>query len=92
MDRQDICALPSKMDAFGIFVHGLDSARQLLVHLSTITESELMDSSNSPEFFELLNFRISIASSVETYKDHVCEFHEFAYVLPQNQLRASTPS
>lgn len=36
MDGQDLCALPTTMEAFKIYVNRLASATQLLVHSSTI--------------------------------------------------------
>lgn len=62
-------------DNHGIVRHlceGLDSAAPLLVHPSAITPAELMDLFRKlAEFYELYDCRISIASLVEIYKDHV---------------------
>lgn len=43
MDRQDIWALNTTIESFGICARGLASAIQLLVHPSAVTQAELMD-------------------------------------------------
>lgn len=60
------------MESFDICVRGLTSATQLLVHPSVINPAELMDLFHKlAEFYELFDCRISIATLVDVYKDHL---------------------
>lgn len=72
MNQHDLWYLPNTMEAFGICVSGLASATPLLVHSSAATPAEVMDFVRKlAEFYELYDRRVSVASLVGIYKDHV---------------------
>lgn len=74
MDLQDLLALPNTKKSFSICVRLLASTTELLVHPSTITPAELMELfCNLAELYELYDRRVSVASLVNLYKDHVTE-------------------
>lgn len=72
MNRQDIWALPTSMESFGICVGGLASSVHLLVHPSAITPADLMDLfGQNGEFDEVYDCRVSVTSLVEVYEDKI---------------------
>lgn len=72
MDRQDLWALPTSMESFGICVRGLALAAQLLLHPSAVKPAELMDLFRKlGEFYEVYYCGASVASLVEVYTKHI---------------------
>lgn len=61
------------MEAFGICVRGLEPNVHLLVYPSVVTPAECMHIffCQLGEFYELYDYRVSVASLVEAYKDHI---------------------
>lgn len=72
MDRQEVWALPTTMESFGICIRGLADAVELLINPSPVTAAELMDLFRKLfSYYERLDCHISFTSIAEVFTDHI---------------------